>query len=141
MKSVSQTPKTSNDDHSIEEKNYSTLQSFPSSQAEGQKDPRVREGFRKIRKKVWNFPYFLAVPNQKVQLQQHETFYSNGRGGQAMVGLGICGDTQGQGQRKPQGDPDTQGQGQGGAPDTQGQVRDGQCHCWDSEMRGNLLGY
>ena len=58
-----------------------------------------------------------------------------------MVGLGICGDTQGQGQRKAQGDPDTQGQTQGGAPDTQGQVRDGQWHCWDSEMRGNLMGY
>ena len=50
-------------------------------------------------------------------------------------------DTQGQGQGNDQEGADTQGQGQGGAPDTQGQVRDGQCHCWDSEMRGNLLGY
>ena len=78
--------------------------------------------------------YIQGVPKQAVQSScellsfsqtaicplQHETFYSNGRGGRAMVGLGICGDTQGQGQRNPQGDPDTQGQGQGGAPDTQG---------------------
>ena len=35
-----------------------------------------------------------------------------------MVGLAVGGDTQGQGQREAQGDPDTQGQGHGG-PDTQ----------------------
>ncbi len=47
-----------------------------------------------------------------------------------MVGLVVCGDTQGLGQRKAQGGPDTQGKGQRGnygGPDTQGQVREGQC--------------